>query len=386
MSGARGGLSERGMTLIEMLIALVIFLIVLAGAMSAIGAQSRGFNKGVEEMGILQNLRYGVQQMDLEVRMAGSNTVDRQPQMVYAGVNAFAFNSDLISNVVGDISAVYIDPDAPAGHVTAMTLGSAGTIPGSSPAFTYPLASYATSNAETTVFWFELDGTTARGDDYVLQRRVNDRPAETLVRAILAPTGGLPFFSYQYLSVPASGNPTLAAVPAGWLPLRHTAAQHGTIADVGVAARIDSLRAVEVRYRVTNMQTGTAERIREISTIIPMPNVGVKKVQACGDPPIFAQAVNAVWVDSTLAVDIRWAASVDDQAGEQDLIRYVIWRRVGGAGLWNDPIASIPSGAPPYLYSDPTVTSGLSYQYAVAAQDCTPNLSTQSLSAVVAVP
>lgn len=377
--------SERGVTLIEMLIALVIFLIVLAGAMSAIGAQSRGFNKGIEEMGILQNLRYGVQQMEMEIRMAGSNTADRQPQLIYAGDNAFAFNADLISNVVGDISAVYIDPDAPAGHVSAMTTAMAGAIPGSSPAFTHPLANFATSPAETIVLWFTANTETTRADDFVLMRRVNDRPAETLVRNILAPAGGLPFFSYRYLSVPGAGNPTLAAVPAGWLPLRHTSALHGTITDVGVAARIDSLRAVEVRYRVTNGSTGTLERIREISTVIPLPNVGMKKVQACGDPPLFGQAVVAVWVDSTATVDVRWNPSVDDLGGEEDLLRYVIWRRPG-AGLWGDPVASVASGTPPYLLTDAGVASGTSVQYAVAAQDCTPTLSPQSFSNTVAVP
>lgn len=378
--------SERGVTLIEMLIALVIFLIVLASTMSAIGSQNRGFNKGLEEMGILQNLRYGVQQMEMEIRMAGANTPAAQPGIVYAGVNAVSFNSDLISNTPGDISAVYVDPDAPTGHVTAMTTATAVAIPGSSPAWTYPAANYALSPAETTTFWFTPDAATTRTDDFVLMRQVNDQPAETLVRAILAPTGGAPFFSYRYLNVPAAGATTLAAVPAGWLPLRHSAVQHGIAADTGVAARIDSLRAVEVQYRVTNMKTGTAERIRTISAVIPTPNIGVRKLQSCGDLPIFLSGVVATWNAGTNNIDVTWNASVDEATGERDIIRYVIWRRSGAVVSWGDPLASIAPGSASYSFPDPDVVTGTTYQYAIAAQDCTPALSTQRTSNSVTVP
>jgi len=378
--------SERGITLIEMLIALVIFLIVLAGAMSAIGAQNRGFNKGLEEMGILQNLRYGVQQMELEVRMAGANVPSGQPEIVYAGVDAFSFNTDLISNVPGDISAVYVDPGAPTGHVTAMTTAMAAPIPGSSPTFTYPLANFPLSPAETTTFWFTPDAATTRVDDFVLMRQVNDRVAEPLVRAILAPTGGAPFFSYRYLNVPVSGATTVAPVPAGWLPLRHSATQHGIAADTGTAARIDSLRAVEVQYRVTNMQTGTAERIRAISAVIPMPNIGFRKLQSCGDVPIFLSGVVAAWNVLTDNVDVTWNASVDEATGEEDIIRYVIWRRAGAVVVWGDPIASIAPGSATYAFADPDVVAGETYQYAISAQDCSPMLSTQRLSNTVTVP
>jgi len=378
--------SERGITLIEMLIALVVFLVVLVSAMSAIGAQNRGFNKGLEEMGMLQNLRYGVQQMEMEVRMAAANTPVAQPGIVYAGVNAVSFNSDLISNTPGDISAVYVDPDAPAGHVSAMTTAMAAAIPGSSPAWTYPLANFPLSPAETTTFWFALDAATARTDDFVLMRQVNNQVAEPLVRAILAPTGGAPFFSYRYVSVPVSGATTLAAVPAGWLPLRHTAAQHGIAADSGVAARIDSLRAVEVQYRVTNLKTGTAERIRAISAVIPTPNIGLRKLQSCGDTPIFLSGVVATWNVATANIDVTWSASVDEATGEQDIIRYVIWRRAGAVVTWADPLASIAPGTTTYSFPDPDVVTGTAYQYAIAAQDCTPALSTQRLSNTVTVP
>jgi hypothetical protein len=53
--------------------------------------------------------------------------------VVYAGRVSFAFNADLVSNLPGDISAIYVDPNAPAGQVTAIPTLNALTIPGSAP-------------------------------------------------------------------------------------------------------------------------------------------------------------------------------------------------------------------------------------------------------------
>lgn len=381
--------TERGMTLLEMLLAMVTFLIVLAGVMGAIRGQMRGFTRGVDEGGILQNLRYGVDQLEQESRSAGANTADRQPPVVYASTVAFSFNADLVSDVPGDISTVYVDPTAPAGQVTAWPIASAGPIPGSAPSFAWPLADYGLSPAETITFWFELDPETPRADDYVLMRRVNQETSERLMRQVLAPLGGGPFFSYNYLNVPALGSSTMAAVPAGWLPLRHTAPLHGQLPDTGITARIDLLRTVTMSYRVTDSRPGALERIRAIETTLALPNVGVKKLMTCGSPPIFGPLVVPLLVVDPLTgqqrIDVTWNASVDDAAGEQDIIRYVIWRQINGGG-WGDPDASIPGGAAPYLFTDLGVTSGNSYTYAVAAQDCTPTLSPRSFSAVVAVP
>jgi len=380
--------NERGFTLVEMLIAMTVFLIVLGGAMSAIGAQSRGFTKGVEEMGLLQNLRYGVDQMRQEFRAAGGNVLDRQPAVIYAGDDVFSFNADLVSNLAGDISAIYIDPNAPAGQVSALPLAQAMVIPGSVPTFTYPLADLGPSAAETIVYRFIPNPETARGDDFLLVRQINNQAPEVLVRNALRPPGDGPFFSYHYLQTPSAGLQTIQPVPAGWLPLRHAAPMHGQLPDTGVVARIDHLRAVEVGYRVTNGRTGAAERTRAIRSVIALPNVGVRKLQSCGDVPMFGQTVVAttVTVAGVPRIEVAWGAAVDEAAGETDVIRYVIWRRQGAVTDWGDPLVSIAAGAAPYLFADAGVQSGTSYQYAVSAQDCTPALSPRTLSGLVTVP
>ncbi len=381
--------AERGMTLLEMLVAMTVFLVVFTASLRAVGVQSRGFTRGTDEQGVLQNLRYGVDQVGRELQTAGANVPDRQPPLVYAGAGAVSFNSDLVSNVAGDISAVYVDPDAPAGQVSALTTAGAMTIPGSSPAFAYPSASYtaggANSPAETVTFWFTPDAETPRTDDFVLMRQVNNQPAERLVRNALAPAGGAPFFRYRYLNTPASGNPTVDTVPTAWLPLRHTAPQHGQVPDTGAVARVDLVRSVELRFRVTNGKSGADERVREIATVIPLPNMGTKKLQTCGDAPLFGQPVLATPVGGTgtSRIDLAWGAAVDEGSGEKDVIRYVVWRRPAGTSDWGDPYTSLPSGNAPYLFSDTDVVPGTAYEYAVAAQDCTPNLSSRSTTAAV---
>jgi prepilin-type N-terminal cleavage/methylation domain-containing protein len=379
--------NQRGMTLIEILIAMTVFLIVLGGVVKAIGSQSQGFRKGSDELGILQNLRYGVDQVEQDLRLAGANVATRQPIVDYAGTSAFAFNADISSNIAGDISAVYVDVDAADGEVQAWPFASATQIPGSSPAFTYPKADYLNSAAETVMFWFTADTSTSRTDDYVLMRRVNVRPEEPLMRNILLPTSGN-FFRYYYNNTPAVGNPTLDTVPTAWYPLSHSAALHGSLPDTGVLARIDLIRAAELRYQVTNGRTGTDERIRSATALLVMPNSGVKKLSTCGDNPLFGQPVTAAYnATPPGSIVLSWNRSVDEASGESDVIRYVMWRRVGAVGAWGDPYKSLAaSGVATYTDQDTQITSGATYTYAVSAQDCTPALSTQSVSNAVTVP
>lgn len=381
-------LNQRGMSLIEVMIAMTVFLIVLAGVMQAIGGQSKGFRRGGDELGILQNLRYGVDQIDQDLRIAGANVPSRQPIVVYAGPNSVAINSDIVSNVAGDISAVYVDVDALAGEVSAWTVAGATAIPGSSPGFIYPLADYVNSPGETVTFWFTADAETSRTDDFMLVRQVNHQPQEVLMRNVLAPSTGN-FFKYYYLNAPLGVNATLDSVPTAWGTLAHTAPQHGQLPDTGVVSRIDLVRTVEVNYRVTNGRSGTEERIRNTRATLAMPNTSAKKLTTCGDTPIFGQAVTATYMPllNPAAVNVTWNKSVDETSGELDVIRYLVWRRVGGVGPWGDPYTSIASsGAASYTFTDPAITALTSYQYAVAAQDCTPALSPQSLSNLVDVP
>ena len=76
---------RRGMTLIEMLIAITVFSIVLGGALGFLSKQSKGMDRNSADMGMLQNLSFAGALLEQEVRMAGANVPFKQPAVLYAG-------------------------------------------------------------------------------------------------------------------------------------------------------------------------------------------------------------------------------------------------------------------------------------------------------------
>jgi hypothetical protein len=80
---------------------------------------------------------------------------------------------------------------------------------------------------------------------------------------------------------------------------------------------------------------------------------------------------------------VTFAAATDEASGEKDVARYIIWRRVTGSADWGDPYESIPAGLTSYTYNDMVVDSNTSYQYGLAAQDCTPKLSSLRVSSAI---
>jgi prepilin-type N-terminal cleavage/methylation domain-containing protein len=156
----------RGMTIIEMLVAMAVFSVVIAGAFAVLRSESRGMRLGSERASALQNLRFAANALELDLRTLGANVPDEQPFMIYADQDVLAFNADYATNLPNDPYAVYYDPDAPAGSVTALTVSQSITIPLTS--FTYPDTSYmgigggTNSPAETLIFFFDLDTSTTR--------------------------------------------------------------------------------------------------------------------------------------------------------------------------------------------------------------------------------
>lgn len=367
---------RQGMTLVEMMVALVIFSLVLAGALGALRSQTRGFDRGSDEMSLLQNMRFAADMLEQEIRAAGNNLSPSQPPVVYAGVNSVAFNTDLISNTPGDLFAVYVDPDASAAEVSGFLLANQQAIQQSSPAFNYPVADYSGNVAETITFYFESDTSTVDGTDFRLMRQVNDQPPEVVVRNIL-PHPDRPFFQYFH----ETGG-RIDSVPSGWYPLSHAAAAY--TGDQSV--QINQLRAVEVNYTVSNGRSGVDQRTQEMSFVVSMPNMGIAPPPNCAAAPALGVALTATstgWLGAE-RIDLTWPPAVDDNGGARDIERYIIWRRQGAA-LWGVPYRSIPSGLTgTYLFSDDNVTVGQTYQYRLAAQDCTPLMSpTVTASATV---
>ncbi|HQR19055.1 MAG TPA: prepilin-type N-terminal cleavage/methylation domain-containing protein [Gemmatimonadales bacterium] len=391
--------TRRGVTLVEMLIAITVFTMVLAATLGFLSRITRGLDRNASDMGMLQNLTFASSILQEELRMAGANVPFKQPVIIYAGANSFSFNADYASNV-DSLYAVYLLPNLPAGQRNAMIPADRIAIPGSSPSFSYPDSTYMAdggaampSPAETITWFFALDTSTTAGNDYVLFRQVNDQPPEVAIRNVIQ-TPGRNFFRYYYKRIPASGtsSSSLDTVPTAWMPLRHTQGVHGMPSDTAAAARVDSLAQVEVAFTVTNALTGANQRTRAISFIVPMPNMGTKKVTSCGDMPLFGSGITTTWQINTAASPpdtfmlIRWNRATDETGGESDVVAYIIWRRLLSETTWDEPLAAVPAGAANPSFADQTANPGTQYTYAVAAQDCTPTLSTMSTASPPASP
>lgn len=376
MSPVRPPDPRAGMTLPEVMISLVIGLIVLQVALSFFAQQGRAFNRGTRAMAAAQNARYAVNALEKDVRTMGTGVPAQQPQLVYAGPDVLSFNADYATGDASDVFAVYLESAAPASQLQAATPAGRFTIPMTSTGYpdTVYMENGSNSPAETLTFFFQPDPTTPRADDFALYRQVNGGPAAVVARSLLK-TAGQDFFDYLVLQVPPDAPTRLASAGGG--PLRHSAKIHGSETDVGPAARVDSVRAVRVRFTATSGETGPGEQRKAMERTIRMPNAGAAVRSICGDDPQSAgiSAMVVAMPDGSRAVSLSWGPSVDEAAGEADVLRYIVWRRVNGALDWGDPYVSIPAGLASYTWVDQAVLPGNRYQYALAAQDCTPSRS-----------
>lgn len=364
-----------GVSLVEFIVALALFSVLLATTLSFYRQQGTAFTQGNSRMTVMQNLRYGVNSIKQSLRTAGAGLPTQQPLLVYAGVDVLAFNADYATNIENDFFAVYFDPRLRDAEVSALTASRQITIPNTT--FQYPSASYflgsGNSPAETIIFYFDLDEGTSRTDDYVLYRQVNDQPPEVVARRLLRTDHE--FFTYYVLDDAVAGSPIREVVTTD-LPAAHTEPVHGAPGDATLA---DEIRAVRVSYASTNGLSGARESAREITRLIRLPNAGLASQPTCGNQPLLGTALAATGVAPTETVaghiELEWGVATDEASGEQDVIRYVLWRRVGGSGSFGDPIASVSPGAASYVHRDFSAADGVQYSYALAAQDCTPQYS-----------
>ncbi|MEO7998112.1 MAG: prepilin-type N-terminal cleavage/methylation domain-containing protein [Gemmatimonadaceae bacterium] len=388
--------ARRGVTLAELLVTLTIFGVVGTSAIGFLLAQTKGFRVISNRSEQIQNGRFGRDLLRQEIRTAGTNTTDYQPVVVYANDSVFAFNSDLTTNRVDSArftGAIYTDPFATSAEVSSFDVGSARVIPGTS--FTYPLANYSSvagtsGDAETIIFRFVRDTGSTNSADFMLLRQVNAGAAE-MIASGLRKVGSRPFFRFWY--DPSRYNSALTdldTVPRAWLPLAKTVALRGFTPDTGIAVttRIDQIRAVEVAYEATRPKTSGNELV---NYQVPLPNAAVdRQARGCGRTPITPSSPAAAWWVDSAAVILTWPRAADDGGGESDAVRYVLWRKITGASTWGAPLAtlSVSGGSTTYRYKDGGVDPGFghSYQYALAVQDCTPNLSAIAASGNVVVP
>jgi len=384
--------SRAGFSLAELLIVTVVFGIVVAGALGFLAVQSKAFYRGADKLTALQNLRFSLDRLESDVQTAGTNLVPGQPWLIYVDDDVIAFNADYATNLANDPGAVFYDPGAPSGSVTA--LQAPITIPNS--AFSYGDTTYTqnggsiNSGGETLVLFLEPDTSTTRTDDFALFRQVNTKTPELVARNLLR-SGNEPFFRYFWNQSAPGQALQFDSVADTVLPWAHIAKEHGGTLDVGVSAEMDQIRAVRVTLRATNGLSGPDERLADLTRILTMRNAGIKKLPSCGDVPLlgttgFQATITDSDGDGVSEATLTWNRATDEAQGELDVIAYTLWRMSAADSTWGDPYLSIPAGQTTYNYEDRSGSVGQTYQYALAAKDCTPAVSGRVPSNSVTIP
>jgi hypothetical protein len=384
--------NRRGFTIAEVAISILILMFVTGAAVQFMRKQTGLVTRETARMDAMQNAQFSAAQIERELREAGAGVADMQPVMVQADSEAMTFNANMVSIDTGDVRAVYQIRDADTNSARAMFKSERLQLPNSSPAKYYPDTTYLAatgiqSGAETISYYLRPDSTTTRTDDYLLFRRVNALPATLVARSIvkMPSRDTMPFFTY-YKSDTLN---RLTPLARNTLPLYHGII-HGAVDDTGRFARTDSIRAVRVHFLTAARDPRTnADALRTVETMVRVMNSGLLDRTSCGQPPYpgGTPTVLTNLVTQTPKATISWSKSPDDNAGEKDIERYAIFRRVSTATVFGDPISSIPGRlAASYSYVDNAVVQGQTYVYGIAAQDCTPSLSNVVSSVAVTIP
>ncbi len=379
-----------GFSLVELLITLVVLTLIMGTTVMFFQTQSRSFARGNESIDILQNARFSVTHVERILRTLGAGVTGQQPMLVYGGNDVVAFNTDFTESDTTDFRwAVNWNPSIPAEEAMVWRLEDASAIPNTS--YTYPPRTFVLGNslpspAETKIFWFAPDSTTTRNDDYVLWERTNNGSQEYIARNILA-YPGRPFFEY-FLHRRTTGVSSLIISTGADLPLRRRALESTfNSADSSAAVRPDSVKAIRINLRITNGQSGTAERTRDFSQLIQLPNNGLPSPVVCGRSPLPPTSISAVpdALPGSGIVRFQWDRSPDHESGEHDIRQYIVYLRDDTATVWRDPLILIPADSTT-SYEVPIggLNSGSTYRFGVVAQDCTPSSSTVASTTAVA--
>ena len=362
------------------MIALTVFTILGAAASTFFIKQSRAVTTTAGRMDAQQNVSFAMDAIDHDLRVAGVGLAANQPMIVEANQYAVSFNADLVTKDTASVTAAsYFDPNLPDSLALAVTPANKFTLPYS--AIQYPDSQYwqspgLISNAETITYWVTLDSTTARTDDYMLLRRVNNAPPTLLARGLVFP-GGAPAFRYF---IPGPTVNSRVEITAPTLPIAYK---------VGQAADTMLAKISEVRIQLQAVYRSPlgVDSYRSVNQYVPMLNAGLAHVAACPSPPAAPLTITVTAAPSGDSVAVTWPASTDETGGKLTVNSYSVYRRVGIAGSWDEPIYTSPSdGVVTYSWEDKAVPLGSAYQYGVVARDCTPALSSLTVSGGTVTP
>lgn len=384
--------ARRGFTLPEILVSMTLMLTVIGLSTQMFRKQSNSVATQTGRLDAQQNSRFSVSMLERELRVAGAGVADQQPLVVMANTLGITFNANLVSLDTGDLSAVYVNPDADSAAAGLLRTTNKITLPGTTkqyPDTNYMLNAGLGSHAETISYYMQPDSSSTYTNEYALWRRVNARPPRLVARGLVY--NGVNDTIFHYYKTDTIGN--LVEISPAALPLIHTAPIHGTQTDTGKSALTDSIRQVRVAFTSVFHDKRTQQNTTRRQTLtIHLMNAGLLHHSTCGQSPIeptavtaTATAANGTTVPHTY-VTIGWTKSIDEGGGEKDVERYAIYRRLSSVSSFDEPFASIPASLSTYSFVDTDVTAGQTWVYAVASQDCTPATSAAASATAVTIP
>ncbi len=382
--------ARKGFTLIELVIGMMLVLMITGAAVQFMRKQTGLVTRESSRMDAMQNAQFAAGQVERELREAGAGVTDFQPMIVQLDSQAITFNANMISVDTGDVRAVYQFSDADTNAVRVMFLSERRPLPNSSPVKNYPDSTYwaavgVPSGAETISYYLRPDSTTSISGRFLLFRRVNGLAPTLIARGITKdPRDTMPIFTYYKADTLNRLRPILKSQ----MPLYHGII-HGAVDDTGQFALTDSVKAVRIHFLTATRDPRTGkDALRTVETLVRLMNSGLMQRASCGMLPYpgGTPTVAAIAVPIP-SVTVSWSKSTDDGAGEKDIERYAIFRRLSSTTTFGDPITSImASQAATYSFTDTNVLSGQTYVYGIAAQDCTPAMSNVNAAAAVTVP
>lgn len=365
---------RHGFSALEMLIGLILTVGLFGIVIPFMRVQTRGVQTNAGRSEAQQTARFAQSLLDRELRNVGIGVqhanqafgVTRdQPKIVQADTFALTFNADLVTHISGDAMSIFYDPNVDTLLDAAMPISRHVSLPRSTrqyPDFSYVRNDGTPSGAETVSYWVSKDSSVSAQDEYVLWRRVNDGPIQIISAGIQIPAGQ-PFFTYWRIRQ----NGTLDTIPRAQLPVYWNAT--GSLAD--------SIRSVDVTvrgvWRGRTLHGDTASYVRTVTARTGLMNMGLAQKGTCGDVPLPASGPVATFVaGGSFSVHLSWSASIDEGGGEKDVERYAIYKRLQGTASWPQPFAMVGKGAA--AFDDFAIATGLgeTWEYGIAAQDCSP--------------
>lgn len=355
---------RRGLTLVEIIVAMSLTLAVFAITLPFVRAQTRALSASAGRLDADQIARYAQRAIDRDLRLATADS--GQPRLVYAGRLGISFTANLLARDTLDPSALDVDLGADSAITEAWRVADAATIPLTTQ--TFPTQAYLDaeglpSRNETIHYFLHPDPDWARSDVYRLYRRVNAADSVALVGSIHVPADSS-FFSYFI-----EAGDTLAALDAGSLPRYWTDSTLAQVRAVGIRAAgifrggVDStvtLRIVRWRTMLPALTTPTTMTCASA----PAAPTGVGHSRQ--------HAPNAGTTTSgTHHVRVTWTASSGDAGGAAGVTHYVIWIRPNSNPVTWTRIGTVPArreGSYQFDHYLPTFTGQV--RFGVSAVGC----------------